>query len=192
MPFAAYRLALEIEPESIEANFGAATVLLSRGRFAEGWRHYLHRDSMKAAPTTLVRERLPINLAGRRVLVLADQGLGDEIFFLRFAPALRARGAKIAYRSEPRLHRMLRRAPIAERILAEGEAWEADLTVAVGDLPYLLGASDHQPIPAAIAIPALAECQSRMAARLTALGPPPHVGVTWRAGTRGVARRLDK
>jgi hypothetical protein len=188
----AYARALAIDPASIEANFGAAVVHLSHGRFGRGWRHYLRRDSMKSAPADLRREPLPADLRGRTIVVLADQGLGDEIFFLRFAPALRARGATVAYRASPRLKAMLSRAPIADRMLDRDEPCDGDWWVSVGDLPHLLGMTDGERPPAAIAIPPLPDREIRMAKRLTALGPPPHIGLTWRAGTRGVARLLDK
>jgi tetratricopeptide (TPR) repeat protein len=189
---ACYGRALALDAKSIEASFGAAVIHLSHGRYAQGWRHYLRRDSMKSAPADLERERLPVNLDGKRILVLADQGLGDEIFFLRFAPLLRARGARIAYRPEPRLREMLRRAPIAERVLGPDEPWDSDVRLSVSDLPYLLAMADHDAPPPSIALAALPDRESRMASRLTALGPPPHIGIGWRAGTRGVARRLDK
>ena len=79
------------------------------------------------------------DLEGSVVTVIADQGLGDEIFFLRFVPALRARGATVHYRPDPRLSDMLERAHAVDNIVAPTAPIRGDFVVAVGDLPWLLG-----------------------------------------------------
>ncbi len=188
-----YDDALAVDAASIEAHFGNAVAHLTRGMWSTGWRHYLGRDSMKAAAPELTRATLPDDLSGRRALVLPDQGIGDELFFLRFAAALRARGAWIAYRAEPRLAAMLRRARVADAIVGADDApADADLTLSVGDLPWLLGMADGETPPQAFPIPPLDDRMAAMRARLDALGPPPYIGVTWRAGTKGRKRLLDK
>ena len=53
------------------------------------------------------REPFDNDLAGRNILVVGDQGLGDELFFLRFVPYLRERGARLTYRADPRIARMI-------------------------------------------------------------------------------------
>jgi hypothetical protein len=58
-----------------------------------------------------------------------------------------------------------------------GAAPNAALSVLVGDLPYLLGATDTPPSIR------LAPLPDRVAAVRARLGPPPWLGITWRAGT---------
>ena len=41
---------------------------------------------------------LPLNLTGVTVALLGEQGLGDEMFFLRYLPLLKMRGATVLYR----------------------------------------------------------------------------------------------
>jgi hypothetical protein len=190
---AAYDRAIGLDPANSEANFGNAVAHLTRGRYRRGWEHYRFRDSMRAAPSGLCRTPLEDDLSGRRIVVVPDQGIGDELFFLRFAAALRARGAWLGYRPDARLAAMLTRAGIVDAVVAPDETPEAiDLTLSVGDLPYLLGMADDDAPPSSIAVPPLAEHTAALRDRLAALGPPPYVGVTWRAGTRGRRRLLDK
>ena len=190
---AAYDRSIAIAPDGIEGNFGNAVAHLTEARYGIGWRYYLHRDSMAGAAPGLHRDKLPSDLDGKRILVTMDQGIGDEIFFLRFAPALRDRGAHVSYAPDPRLAPMLERAAVADAIVAapDGEAG-FDLRLSVGDLPYLLGMSDGDAPPPSLTLPALPDRLAALRDRLGALGPPPHIGLTWRAGARNRFRRLYK
>ncbi len=188
---AALDRALDVEPDHPDARMGRAIVELLRGNFSTGWRDYLGRNSVRGRADRLHRERLPGDLAGKSLIVEADQGLGDELFFLRFAPGLRDRGADVSYRSSPRIADMVRRAGIVDRVL-DGDAPAEGLTVSVGDLPYLAGMADGDAPPPPFAIPPLAELEGTMRARLEACGPPPWIAVTWRAGTPDRDRLLFK
>jgi len=190
---ALYDRAVVLDPGGVEPNFGNAVMHLTHARYGRGWRYYLGRNSMRLAEPSLCRERPADDLSGSRILILPDQGIGDENFFLRFAPDLKARGARLMYRPDPRLAGMLTRAGVAETILGTDDAaGPCDLTVSVGDLPFLLAMADNDAPPPPFAIPPLDDSHDRMKARLEALGPPPYLAVTWRAGAKGRRRLLDK
>jgi hypothetical protein len=131
-------------------------------------------------------------LAHKQVCVLREQGLGDQIFFLRYVGELKACGARVTYRSVPKIASLLRRvAPIDELILDSEPIPAADYTMLAGDLP-LIAASLHESSTAAatshataappLALTPLPEALASMRQRLDQLGPPPYLGVTWRAG----------
>jgi hypothetical protein len=188
-----YDRSIAIAPDGIEANFGNAVAHLTEARYGAGWRSYLHRDSMAGAPSGLHRAPLPDDLEGKRILVEMDQSIGDEIFFLRFASALRDRGAHVSYVPDPRLAPMLERAAVVDAIVPASErATSCDLRLSVGDLPYLLAMTDGDAPPPSLAVPALPDRLTAVRDRLDAFGPPPHIGVTWRAGTRDQFRGLYK
>lgn len=189
----AFDAALEHEPGHPGAAFGRAVTRLMVGDFAGGWRDYLGRPSMCPPPPGLHREPLPHDLAGRRILVVKDQGLGDELFFLRFVPALARRGATLIYEADPRLRDPIERSRLFGRVIVAGEARpEADWAVSIGDLPFLLGADGAAgPLPP-VEIPVLGDRTHEIAGRLDVLGPPPRIGGTWRAGTRADRHALCK
>src|SRR5262249_23610694 len=87
-------------------------------------------------------------------------------FFLRFAPALRARGAEIALACEKKLWSILD--------LPRADAREDG--VLLEDVPARLGVSEVPP-------PWPLRVEQSARDRLAALGPPPYLAVTWRAGT---------
>jgi len=183
-----YDRALAIDDGNREARFGRAFCRLLDGDFANAWPDYRARESMANAGPELWRAPLPHDLTTRRVLVQHDQGIGDEIFFLRFMPALAARGAEVLYRPDPRLGPMIARSGIAV-VEDSAAAGRCDYTVSVGDLPYILGSTAPPP---SIALTPLAGRVADAEARLAAFGPPPYVGVTWRAGTRNTKNVLYK
>jgi tetratricopeptide (TPR) repeat protein len=182
---AAYDRAIALDPAQRDARFGRATALLTTARYTEGWRAYLDRDNAWDIAPRYHRAPLPADLTGARVLVEHDQGLGDEIFFLRFAAALRARGATAIYKPDPRLAAMLDRAKLVDRLATTSEP--CTFRVLVGDLPYLLGMRDGEVPPPSIAVPPLP-----VETGLRGFGPRPYIGVAWRAGTQGARRRLTK
>lgn len=189
-----YDHVLAHDPDHADTRMNRATLRLLRGEFADGWTDYLWRNTLQSVGEGVHREPLPANLSGKRIMLLPDQGLGDEIFFLRFVGLLRERGAAfVAFRPDAKIASMIGRAGLIDEICGPGEApRDIDLTLSVGDLPYLLGMGDDDPLPAPAAIPPLEDRLVAMRARLEAAGPRPWLGVTWRAGTKGRKRGLFK
>lgn len=119
------------------------TMFLQFGFFAEGWTHYEERPARKAflnkqLGVTLARA-LPQKLAGRNICVLREQGLGDELFFLRYARELAARGAHVTYRASDKIAPLLQRLPdLAAVIDEQAPLPPSDTYILVGDLPHAL------------------------------------------------------
>lgn len=160
------------QPDCQPAHYTLALLLLSIGEWREGWKHHLWRRH-KAPDRANRPEALPARLDGRRILLRGEYGLGDILFFLRFAPELRKRGAEIALELPPQLAKL---APLLAERIEIAQLAASDWPVWIADLPSVLQ-TEETPGP----IPLRASDDARE--RLAALGPPPHLGVTWRAGT---------
>jgi hypothetical protein len=65
-----------------DARFNHARAMLCLGRFERGWDDHRFRASR---PGALEHQRLPTDLSGMRLGLRGEQGIGDQIFFLRFA-----------------------------------------------------------------------------------------------------------
>ncbi len=180
-----FRDALTLDPGHPQAHANLARMALLLGDWREGWHHYLWRRSRRGRA---YRTRLPDDLAGRTLAIDGDQGLGDELFFLRWARHLRERGARIRYHGDPRLFPLLLRADVVDEtdphLVDEAQAWS------VGDLPALLGAEDTpEPVP----LRPDPDRREHLAGQLAHL-PRPWIALTWEAGTRGPDRlhkRID-
>jgi Flp pilus assembly protein TadD len=173
---AAYRNAGALAERQSELHESAklleASALLTLGRYAEGWEAYRWRRTrrvLRAAHPELIDD--PRSIArGKSIRILSEQGLGDELFFLRFAPALRARGQQLGISGNPKLSALL--AP------QFGELDNPDFTIASGDLPLAAGVDFAPPL----AVPVDSARRGAIETRLRAFGPPPYIAVTWRAG----------
>jgi Flp pilus assembly protein TadD len=165
-----------------EARTLEGSSLLSMGEYAKGWAAYQWRPTrrtLRAAHPELVADPRVVaaSAAPKRIRILGEQGLGDELFFLRFAPALRERGHRLSVSCQPKLAPLLASMPY----LVDGVnelAETADFTLASGDLPLASGRDFALPLT----LPVEADRRERMAATLGAFGPPPYIAVTWRAG----------
>lgn len=177
-----YRAAARRLPGSGMLARNLAHALLAAGELREGWTAYLRRDCAGPAPRAALPERLPDDLSGRTLCLRPEQGLGDVLFFLRFAATAAERGARVVVISPPQLASLLGRVPLFACAVSDGAPASAvgGSEIVVADLPYVL---DSDAMPAALPLAALPARVDAWRALLAAFGPAPYVGVTWRAGT---------
>jgi len=201
-----YRRVLALDPSDEDAARMLARIDLTQGRYdVATWKAFaLFSGSVRsAAPAADMLDaqalESPPEPAGRTICVQCEQGIGDELFFLRFATRLRELGARVAYVASQKVGALLRaRGDLLDAVLLPAEPPPpSDYGVWLTDVPRLLGAlearghraaapaeSDRTRIGPLAPFP-LSPLQARlegMRERLRALGPPPYLGATWRAG----------
>src|SRR5260221_3579178 len=184
------REGIAANPANGDIRFLLGEQLLALGRYEEGWYHYLWRVNRHAflkkigSPfdSAALMAPLPASLEGATLRVHAAQGIGDDLFFLRFVQQLRERRARVIGTITPTLLDMVGRSgcldacePASERIPPT-----ADYRL-LGDLPYLLQAH-RLAIPAPVRFAPLPARLAEIGARLQGLARP-LIGLTWRAGT---------
>ncbi len=87
----AYDRSLALDPDNAEVRMARSFTLLSMGRLEEGWRDYEARWRVNGEPLpALLRDRMwrGENLAGKRVVVISELGIGDQVAFSSCIPAL--------------------------------------------------------------------------------------------------------
>jgi tetratricopeptide (TPR) repeat protein len=105
---AAYRRALDLDPNLGVAKYNLAFTLLAAGEYEEGFALYewrLEQETAKADQREFLSPKWDgqRDLAGRVLLVHAEQGLGDVIQFSRYAQMLAAKGVKVVLEAPPPL-----------------------------------------------------------------------------------------
>ncbi|MBI1394534.1 MAG: tetratricopeptide repeat protein [Betaproteobacteria bacterium] len=177
-----YRTVIAARPQETNPHYNLATALLSLGEFEEGFREYESRLAKSE-----LRERTypkpawrgePV--AGRRVLLYWEQGYGDTFQFLRFVPALAARGARVILELQAGIKSIAGRVPGVEAVFDAGEELpEFDLHAPLLSVPARLGLGPEA-VPARmpyLTVPP--EKRQRWQARLARDGGPLRVGVVW-------------
>jgi Flp pilus assembly protein TadD len=139
----AYRHAVALRPEAADAHNNLAMALLAQGEFAAGWREYEWRwPAGTAGAPRHFPGRQPwlgeTDLAGRVILVHAEQGYGDVVQFCRYVRPLAALGATVVLEAPRELRRLLGALPA--RLVTSGEPLPAfDVYCPVMSLPLALG-----------------------------------------------------
>lgn len=140
---ACFERALALKPDLPEAHWGLATQRLLLGDFARGWEEYEHRWTLPENQGLRREFAAPRwdgdDIAGRTVLLHAEQGVGDTLQFVRYAPLLARRGAHVIVLCQPPLKRLLMEMDDIA-VVADGEPLpEFDLHLPLMSLPRLFG-----------------------------------------------------
>lgn len=120
-----YALALEWDPAHAESHWNESLCRLLLADFAEGWRKYEWRWKTEQAgqgrefiqPLWLGKEPL----AGKTILLHAEQGFGDTLQFCRYASRVSGLGARVVLEVQPPLKALMSGLPGASSVVARGE-----------------------------------------------------------------------
>jgi hypothetical protein len=157
----AYRAALAVDPAEPRVLYALGLLRLAEGDYAAGWPLWEHRRGvpgmMRDPPKTAAPEWRGEDLAGKRILVVGEQGFGDQLMWARFVPELVRRGAEVVLSAPHALHPVLRDLG-AELVAPEAEPREGiDHWAFVTSLPLRFGTTlEGLPPPAPLSTPPLA------------------------------------
>ncbi|MDB5475525.1 MAG: hypothetical protein JWP49_1036 [Phenylobacterium sp.] len=152
---AALRELLKRQPDEPQVRFALAYLLLARGAFAEAWPLYEARVEVAANNIRRPSFSFP-EWRGEPVgslLLFPEQGLGDQLFFARYAALLRDRGVQVTMIAPAPLARLFETLGVEVIVGGEGVAVpRRDAWALVGSLPRWLGVhAPHSYLPSAAA-----------------------------------------
>jgi tetratricopeptide (TPR) repeat protein len=186
--FSAGQRTQALHPADGDIHWALAVGRFLAGDFDQGWRLHEWRWRAKASQARRPSHGHRVwaegqELAGRVVLVFAEQGFGDTLQFLRYLPVLAQRAARVYVLVQPGLEELAGSAALLANcvILQPGSAMPAcELEIPLMSLPLALGTREDD-IPRAIpylrADPARVE---RWRDRLAAQGERQlNVGIAW-------------
>jgi len=210
---ALYDGALAADPHAAQARLNRAILHLLRGELEQGWRDYAARLKLPGkvpAPDHDLPRWSGASLKRTRLLVTAEQGIGDQVMFASMIPGLCARaadeGGHVLLECEPRLADLFARsfphalvhawaAEKREGVVRTHHGWlkqagGANRAIEMGSLPRFLRKSLQAfPFPHDYLIPDAME-QARWRGALSRL-PRPLIGICWRSGLKGGARAVQ-
>jgi tetratricopeptide (TPR) repeat protein len=180
---AAFAAVLKADKDNADARHNEAMSLLTLGDYRRGFEAYEARwlrsgmGKRRGFGKPLWLGEYP--LARKTILIHAEQGLGDTIQFVRYAPLLARSGAKVVIEAQPALATLLARVDGVSAVAARGEPLPAfDVHCPAGSLPLALR-TELASIPAEV--PYLAASPERIATwreRIARL-PGPRIALVW-------------
>lgn len=176
--------ALELSPGHPPALANRSTCALLLGDLAAGFRDQEARWLVEPNRSERRVVDAPLWLGdravqGKTVLLHAEQGFGDTLQFMRYAPMVRAQGARVVLEVQPALKALAASLDGVDVLVAAGEPVPPiDLHCPLMSLPLALGTT-LETIPAAAAY--LTPPRDRVEAWAARLGPKtrPRIGVAW-------------
>lgn len=179
---ACYDRALALRPEHADAHVNRGMTQLLRGDFAAGWDGYEHRNDRSGSASTdggQPPQWRAEPLAGKTILLRAEQGFGDTLQFVRYAPMVAAGGASVVLEVQPELFSLLQGMAGADRVMARGMPRpEVDLQCPLPSLPRAFGTTlDSVPSTVPYVAPS-GEMIERWRIRI-ASGDGARIGLAW-------------
>ena len=149
---ACYDAGLRLAPGHVLLHMARAMVWIQMGDFAHGWTECEWR--LRGQDSPIPRFPQPVwdgrPLEGQTILIHAEQGLGDTLQFIRYAPMVAGRGGRVIVACSPLLKEILRRCPGVSDVVIPGERLpEFACYAPVMSLPRIFG-STLDTIPATV------------------------------------------
>lgn len=152
---ASYARALQLKPNYPDAHNNLSSTLLLAGDYAVGWKEYEHRGDPADLAQGSFRARLKMPLwngielaKGDKLLLIAEQGLGDTLQFMRYVIPLRNQGIAASLCPHPQLTTLIQESGIDPAPLKPSQAIQVrdGHWMPLLSLPRYLGVGPENPI----------------------------------------------
>ncbi|WP_371324778.1 tetratricopeptide repeat protein [Dechloromonas sp. ZY10] len=187
-----FRQALTVEPKHPAAHFNLGLTRLTLGDWREGFAEYEWRTRQEGVAGVYPDFGLPRwdgrAAPGQTLLLVAEQGHGDTLQFIRLARHLKERVGQVVLLAQPALVRLLAPLPWLDVVLPlhGPETPQADWVLPLLSLPAVLGLTPEN-LPQMAAQPPFLNISTVdrefWQKRLAAL-PQPRVGLVWAGDPR--------
>lgn len=185
---------IEAKPHNPAVRLMRGQILLQKHNWKRGWLDYAWRGFSQTQSFRMLPfprwEGEP--LQGKKIVVLAEQGLGDQVMFASCLPDLLAlQPARIVLEAHERVAKTLARSfpdtPVIPTRQKKDLAWvnelgAMDYFVALGDLPGHFRLTDAA-FPRQPYLKADPDRVNHWKKRLSEAGPGPWIGFSWKGGT---------
>ena len=164
-----YDAALALDPDQPRLQVNRGYCHLELGDFEQGWRDHEARWRVPGAlgpgrVLTMPRWQGE-DLSGKTILLHCEQGMGDAIQFIRYAPLVAARGATVVVEAFQALQRLFTGAPGVDQVIIRSDPLPPlDFHCPLMSLPFVLGLPQpYAPEGAYLSVPAEATARWKKA-----------------------------
>jgi Tfp pilus assembly protein PilF len=180
----ACRAALAIDPSFAAAHWNLSLNLLLQGRYEEGWQEYEWRWQKPDFTSPVRHADIPLwdgsPLDGRTILLHAEQGFGDAIQFVRYAPMVAQSGGTVILECHPQLVSLFRSVEGVQSVVPFGASLpNVSCQAPLLSLPRILGTT-LQTIPSSVPYLSVTEEKSAKWSEIISGSPQGlRVGLVW-------------
>ena len=154
-----YRKTIQINPNFYRSRINLGTTLLSMSNFDEGFKEYSYRIYEDKNFKSILHKKNQIwngqNIENKKILVVAEDGLGNTLQFSRYLEILSQLNCKIIFKCQDELHHLFEDMLYIEELIDLNNDYEDfEYWVPLQNLVYLLtpDLSSNCPFPAALKI----------------------------------------
>ena len=189
----AYDRAIAEDPDDVSSRYYRSFILLAWGDYEEGWVEHEWRLKRPEFPRPELFKVAPMwtggDVKGKKVLLYSEQGAGDTIQFVRYAPLVAARGARVSMVVHESLRRLFAaNFPDMDVSDAIGMRTGFDRQAPLMSLAHIMATSTEESIPHDV--PYLAADPERVAKWGARLGREGFkVGISWKGNSEYPADR---
>jgi tetratricopeptide (TPR) repeat protein len=177
-----------------DVSIALGQLLLSQGRYTEGWRYYETRhppevlrfgtasdEPLRAEEHGAFPRWAGEDLVGKSILLWPEQGFGDMIYFARYAPLLAQRGARVTMVVSSSLHDLISTLPSVEVLIFDKPIRNPrfDYWIQIGSVPLFLPADT---VPADV--PYFRADPARLEKWRHRLPAGPRIGLNWKGSAQ--------
>lgn len=153
-----YKKAIELDPNFVNAHFDLATMYLASEDFKNGWKEYEWRFRKEEMIPHIIKHKdifsKPLftgveDIKGKTLLLHSEQGYGDSIQFIRFAPQLKEKfGCKIAVKCREGLKELFKTIDEIDVIVDRSEETPSfDYQLSIMSMPFILDMKSTDELP---------------------------------------------
>ena len=159
-----YEQAIKLKNDFYDVHWNRGLVLLLTRRFKEGWKEYEYRFKKDNPSDSRVFNKPRWDgsfLDGKRILVLGEQGFGDDIQFIRYLPLIKERGGHIIFECKKELRKLFEGFNGIDEFIEKGNKieleydyyihlmslpaiFETELDSIPNEIPYLKAKESHK------------------------------------------------
>lgn len=153
-----YKKAIELDPNFVNAHFDLATMYLASEDFKNGWKEYEWRFRKEEMIPHIIKHKdifsKPLftgveDIKGKTLLLHSEQGYGDSIQFIRFAPQLKEKfQCKIAVKCREGLKELFETIDEIDVLVDRSEETPAfDYQLSIMSMPFILDMKNTDELP---------------------------------------------
>ncbi|MCP4255385.1 MAG: tetratricopeptide repeat protein, partial [Candidatus Scalindua sp.] len=138
-----YSHAIELKPDYADAHLNNSFISLLKGDYKTGWQEYEWRLQTKRYALRSFLQPMwdGSPLKDKTILIHSEQGMGDNIQFVRYLPMVQAQGGRVIFECLPELVHLLKHCSGIDKIIAKSSSGilsdRFDVHVPLLSLPWL-------------------------------------------------------